>query len=191
MRTQLRIVAGSLRGRKVVYTIDREVRPMPDRVRQALFNMLGDAIPGRVFVDLFAGTGAVGIEALSRGAASVEFVERDARVAVQIMKHLQSFGVAEQARVHRADVHRWAERWQAPEEPVTLFLGPPYPALEDQPERFMTAIENLQAKAAPVSIIVLQSDKGFGTGLLPDPTAWEHRIYGRNRLSTWIKKANG
>jgi len=188
MRTQLRIAAGSLRGRKVIYHVDRDVRPMPDMVRQALFNMLGDAVPGRAFFDLFAGTGAVGLEALSRSAERVEFVERDARVAGQILRHLQDFGVTERARLHRADVYRWAERWEAPEQPVIVFLGPPYPALEDQPDRLMVVIGLLQSKVAPISILVLQSDKGFETGVLPDSVRWEHRLYGRNRLSTWIKK---
>jgi len=190
MRTQLRIAAGSLRGRKVVYTVDRDLRPMPDMVRQALFNFLGDAVPGRIFYDLFAGTGAVGIEALSRGARSAEFVERDPHVAAHIVQHLRNFGVTQQSRVARADVLRWAERWQAPEEPVIVFFGPPYPALENRSDQLMQSLALIQTKAAPVSILVLQSDKSFETASLPDSTEWQHRIYGRNRLSTWIKKVN-
>src|SRR5262245_34958321 len=127
MRTQLRIVAGSLRGRRLTCTVAPGLRPMPDMVRQALFSILGNAVPGRTFYDLFAGTGAVGLEALSRGADCVVFVERDNRVAAEIGRHLTEFGVADRADVERADVYRWADRWDAPAEPVNLFLGPPYP----------------------------------------------------------------
>src|SRR5438132_10195582 len=111
MKTQLRIVAGSLKGRRLSYTPDRHLRPTPDLVRGALFSILGNAVPGRPFFDLFAGTGAVGMEALSRGAIPVVFVERDVRIAGAILHHLQSFGVADQANIHRADVYRWIERW--------------------------------------------------------------------------------
>src|ERR1700730_9459795 len=103
MRAELRIVAGSLRGRKLVCTIHAGLRPAPQMLREALFSILGDAVPGRPFYDLFAGTGAVGLEALSRGARPVVLVERDYRVAAEIERHLERFGVAGQAHVVRAD----------------------------------------------------------------------------------------
>src|SRR5689334_2118201 len=106
MRAQLRIVAGSLRGRKLNCVVEPGLRPTPDMVREALFNILGNAVPGRPFFDLFAGTGAVGLEALSRGAAPVEFIEREPRAASSIIKHLHAFDVADQARVYKADVYR-------------------------------------------------------------------------------------
>src|SRR5260370_42362076 len=105
MRTHLRIVAGSLRGRKLTYVIDPCLRPMPDRVRKAMFNILGNAVPDRPFFDLFGGTGAVGVEAISRGAAPVMFIERNSRTAAEIIRHLQAFGVADQGRVQQADVY--------------------------------------------------------------------------------------
>src|SRR5207249_8623618 len=77
MRVQIRIVAGTLRGRKLTCTLIGDVRPTPDMVRQALFSILGDAVPERPFIDVFAGTGAVGIEALSRGAREALFIERE------------------------------------------------------------------------------------------------------------------
>src|SRR4051812_36664574 len=123
MRTQLRIVAGSLRGRKLVCSVLPGLRPMSEMVRQALFSILGNAVPGRPFYDLFAGTGAVGLEALSRGASTAVFLERDVRVAGEIVRHLHAFGVADRSAVHRLDVYRWADRWEAPAEPVNLFLG--------------------------------------------------------------------
>jgi 16S rRNA (guanine966-N2)-methyltransferase len=164
------------------------MRPMPDMVRQALFSILGNAVPGRVFYDLFAGTGAVGFEALSRGAPRLEFIERDVRVAAEILRHVQAFGVTDRVRVHRADVYRWAERWVAPREPVTLFLGPPFPDLEHRPDLLMKVMAQLQEQAATGSVVALQSEKDFVTTLMPRGAGWDHRTYGRNRLSIWVKE---
>src|SRR5438552_6447263 len=124
MRIELRIVAGSLRGRKLVCMVSDKLRPAPQMVREALFSILGDAVPDRPFFDLFAGTGAVGLEAISRGASSTAFVERDFRAANDIDQHLRAFGVADHGTVLRADAYRWALQWPAPAEPVNLFLGP-------------------------------------------------------------------
>src|SRR5688500_12172625 len=99
MRYQLRIISGSLRGRTLTVFADPDLRPMSDRARQALFNILGDVVPGRIFIDIFAGSGAVGLEALSRGASDVLFIERDPQAAKDLRKHLDTFGVSAQAQV--------------------------------------------------------------------------------------------
>src|SRR5438874_3912827 len=112
MRVQLRIVAGQLRGRKLVFNISGKLRPAPQMVREALFSILGNAVPDRPFYDVFAGTGANGMEALSRGASRGSFIERDFRLAKDIDTHLRHFGVAKQAQVIRTDVYRWAGQWQ-------------------------------------------------------------------------------
>jgi 16S rRNA (guanine(966)-N(2))-methyltransferase RsmD len=190
MKTQLRIVAGSLKGRRLTYTPDPHLRPTPDLVREALFSILGNAVPGRAFLDLFAGTGAVGMEALSRGATPVTLVERDPHVAGAIIRHLHSFGVAEQATVHRADVYRWVERWQPSTEPVNIFVGPPFPDFERRPDALFQALAELQQKVPAGSILVLQNEKTLVTDSLPDSQRWEHRLYGRNRLSIWVKESS-
>src|SRR5881227_2032368 len=114
MRTQLRIVAGSFRGRKLVCTVNAALRPTPQMVREALFSILGNAVPGRPFYDVFAGTGVIGLEAVSRGASQGVFVERDFRLIDDLEKHLKAFQVGNQTRIIRADVYRWVERWQPP-----------------------------------------------------------------------------
>jgi len=190
MRTQIRIVAGSLRGRKLTCTVDPALRPTPDRVREALFSILGNAVPDRPFLDLFAGTGVIGLEALSRDASFVELVERDIRVAGEIVRHLHTFGVADRAKVHRADVYRWAERWQPPSEPVNVFLGPPFPDLTQRSADLIQMLADLQEKTAPGSVLVLQSEKTWPADKLVDGEHWEQRLYGRNRLSIWVKEAS-
>jgi 16S rRNA (guanine(966)-N(2))-methyltransferase RsmD len=187
MRTQLRIVAGSLRGRKLSCTVNANLRPTPQRVREALFSILGNAVPGRPFLDVFAGTGVVGLEALSRDASSVTFVERDFRLIEELQQHLRAFGIEDAAVLERADVYRWIQRWQAPAEPVTIFVSPPFADFSRRAEDLMNLMVRLQEKAAPGSVIVLQAESKAELNHLPDPTAWEERRYGRNLLLIWVK----
>lgn len=189
MRAQLRIVAGRLRGRKLTVDVNPHLRPAPQRLREAYFSILGNAIPDRPFYDLFAGTGAVGVEALSRGASRVTLVERDFKTADAIEGHLRSFKVADQARVVRADVYRWAERWPGEPVPVNLFLGPPYPDFERRFDDIMHLVANLQSKLAVGSVLTLQSDGIYDTAKLPDAGKWDERKYGRNLVLIWVKEA--
>src|SRR5215467_2111609 len=149
MRTEIRIVSGQLRGRKVACTVNRHLRPTPQRVREALFSILGDAVPGRPFVDVFAGTGAVGLEALSRGAAPVTFVERDFQLVRSLEDNLRRFAVTDRGGVTRADVYRWGEHYQPPDEPVNVFLSPPFADLERRPDDLLALVAGLQQKVRP------------------------------------------
>jgi 16S rRNA (guanine966-N2)-methyltransferase len=188
MRTQLRIVAGSLRGRKLVVTVNPALRPTPQMVREALFSILGNAVPGRPFVDVFAGTGINGLEALSRGAEHVTFVERDFRVVADLEAHLKAFGVQDRAEVARADAYRWAERWAPPPTPVTVFVSPPFADLEHRLDELLGLIGGLQARVPPGSVLALQSERGEPLDGLPDRAAWDERFYGRNCLLFWVKE---
>jgi 16S rRNA (guanine(966)-N(2))-methyltransferase RsmD len=187
MRTRLRIVAGSLRGRKLACSVNPRLRPAPEMVRQALFSILGDAVPGRPFFDLFAGTGAVGLEALSRGARMVSLVERDLRTAAEIERNLRDFRVSDRAAVVRADVYRWVQRWHPGDGPVNLFLGPPYPDYQRRLEDLLGLIGELQARVADGSVIVVQSERLPEGTSLPDASRWDERRYGRNHLWFWVK----
>src|SRR6476469_7891258 len=132
-KTQVRIVAGSLRGRKLTAVVHEGMRPTPQMVREALFSILGNAVPGRVFFDVFAGTGVVGLEAVSRGATSARLIEKDPRQVADIQKYADQFGVGDRVQVLKADVYRWAERWiPAGTAPVNLFLSPPFPDLSEK-----------------------------------------------------------
>jgi 16S rRNA (guanine(966)-N(2))-methyltransferase RsmD len=188
-KTEVRIVAGSLRGRKLSVVVHPGLRPTPQMVREALFSILGNAVPGRVFYDLFAGTGVVGLEAVSRGASRAALIERDPRQVAGIQKYIDQFGVGDRAQVLRADGYRWAERWVPPPVgPVNLFLSPPFPDL--QPDRigeFLTLVGELLAKAPDESVLVIQAEDGFPTDRLPDLPAWDVRKYGRNILLIRVK----
>jgi 16S rRNA (guanine966-N2)-methyltransferase len=184
-RTQLRIVAGSLRGRKLTVVVHPGLRPTPQMVREALFSILGNAVPGRPFFDIFAGTGVNGLEALSRGASAATFVERDRRSADDIEGYLRSFGVVDQSQLIRSDVYRWAERWRPPAEPVNVFLSPPFADLQDRPEDFLAMVRRMQSSLAYGSVLILQVEEGFDVAALPDAGRWENRKYGRNILLFW------
>jgi 16S rRNA (guanine(966)-N(2))-methyltransferase RsmD len=184
-RTQIRIVAGSLRGRTLTVDVHPGLRPTPHRVRESLFSILGQAVPDRPFYDIFAGTGVNGLEALSRGATRAIFIERDTRLAVAIEASLKLFRVADRGQVIRGDVYRWADRWRPPAEPVNLYLSPPFPDLTDRPEEFRRLIKTLQAGAPVGSVLTVQIETGYDESLLPDFDRWDIRVYGRNVLAFW------
>ena len=191
IKAQLRIVAGSLRGRKLDCVVHEDLRPTPQMVREALFSILGNAVPERAFYDIFAGTGANGLEAISRGASEAIFLERDTRLAADIDKHLKKFAVTDKGRVLKTDVYRWADRWIPPSQPINVFLSPPFADLEERAEDFLTMVQTLMDKIPPDSTLTIQGETGFPETKLPDAGAWDNRKYGRNMLFIWVKPLPG
>lgn len=120
---RLRVVGGRWRGMKIDFPAIDAIRPSPDRVRETLFNWLQQRIVGASCLDLFAGSGALGIEALSRGAAAVTFVDREPRVGRHLTQTLQRLG-ATGATVETQDASRFLER--APQPFDLIFLDPPF-----------------------------------------------------------------
>jgi 16S rRNA (guanine966-N2)-methyltransferase len=188
-KTEVRIVAGSLRGRKIQVAVHPGLRPTPQMVREALFSILGNAVPGRAFYDLFAGTGVVGLEAVSRGASEARLIESDPKQAAEVRKYAERFGVADKVQVLRADAYRWAERWVPPAagRPVNLFLSPPFPDLAaGRIDTFLGLVRQLLEKAPDESVLVIQAEEGFPVDRVPDPAAWDVRTYGRNMLLFYV-----
>jgi len=118
----VRIIGGSLRGSKLEVLDAPGLRPTPDRVRETLFNWLMPVIEGARCLDLFAGTGALGIEALSRGAAAVDFVESDARLVAQLRANL--LRLKQTASVHSMSANRFIESTEHHYDIV--FIDPPF-----------------------------------------------------------------
>jgi len=100
----MRIVAGELKGQRLVAPRGQKVRPTADRVREAIFSALGDRVEGALVLDLFAGTGALAIEALSRGAERAVLVDRDPRAA---LGNVERLGLGERVELVRSDAARW------------------------------------------------------------------------------------
>jgi 16S rRNA (guanine(966)-N(2))-methyltransferase RsmD len=125
----MRIIAGKYRSRTLRSLKGQRLRPTSDRLRETLFNILGPAVSGGTFVDLYAGTGAVGIEALSRGAHHAIFVEQHAPAVTLIRRNLESLGIGAEAEVLGVDAVRAIERLEARHVHAQfIFLDPPYAA---------------------------------------------------------------
>lgn len=133
---RLRIVGGLWRSRVLRFPDAAGLRPTPDRVRETLFNWLGQRLDGLACVDLFAGSGALGFEALSRGAAHVVLVERDRRVCDQLRRSAEELG-AQGVAVEQADALAWLAT--TPERFDVAFVDPPYAS--DLAERALAALE--------------------------------------------------
>jgi 16S rRNA (guanine966-N2)-methyltransferase len=132
----MRVIAGTYRSRILKSLKGLALRPTSDRLRETLFNVLGDAVDGARFIDLFAGTGAVGIEALSRGASEVVFIENHAPAATLIRRNLESLDIRSGATVLSMDAVRGLEKLAAK---LTagkpgydfVFVDPPYAEAEE------------------------------------------------------------
>jgi 16S rRNA (guanine966-N2)-methyltransferase len=136
-----RVIAGALGGRRLRTPAGHATRPTSDRVREALFSSLGDAVRGSRVLDLFAGSGALAIEALSRGAAEAALVESDKRAATVVKANLEALGLRSAARVHVMTAEAFCAQPQAAYDVV--LLDPPYamplPALYALLERLRAA----------------------------------------------------
>jgi 16S rRNA (guanine966-N2)-methyltransferase len=146
----MRIIAGLYKGRTLKAPTWNGLRPTSDRLRETLFNVLAPEIDGARVIDAYAGTGAVGIEALSRGAAHVTFIEQDARAVRLIETNLARCGVKERYAIIRAGFAGAARRL-AGEQADIIFLDPPY-----GPAALGDALEAASALASPATIVVIE-----------------------------------
>ena len=170
----MRIVAGEFKGRTIRAPAGRSTRPTADRVREALFSILGP-LDGERVLDLFAGSGALGIEALSRGAASAVFVDSDPRAADAVRRNLESLGAT--AAVHRRDAFAYLR--SARERPFDLvFLDPPYSSASELAGQLSARLPAVLSEGAR---IVSESDKRNPLELSL-PLA-DERVYGDTRIA--------
>lgn len=142
----MRIIGGSWRGRRIAIPKGTAVRPTPDRVRETVFNWLAPELPGTLCLDLFAGTGAFGLEALSRGAREAWFVERDVALARALRSSIDTLGAS--ARVVQADVLS-VLRGPAQRAFDVVFLDPPY---RDPLDDLLASLESWLAARALVYV---------------------------------------
>lgn len=167
----MRVIGGDLGGRPLLAPKGWTVRPTPARVREAVFSALGDVV-GTTVVDLFAGTGAMAIEAISRGASLAILVDREPRPAEGNVRHL---GIADRCEVVRSGAIPWLESHQGEERFDLVFLDPPHrmwPELGEEVAPLLTGI------LAPGGRVVVESGAGKPPGLPGFETVRERR-YGR------------
>lgn len=167
----MRVIAGKFKSRRLRALRGMALRPTSDRLRETLFDILGGTVEGSVFVDLFAGTGAIGIEAISRGARRVIFVERHAAAVKLICENLKSLGIvnqsarepgseaANEAEILSMEAIRGLEKiaaWQTPAD--FIFLDPPY-ARADEYGRILEFIASAKLLAASGMVIAEHAKK--------------------------------
>lgn len=172
-----RIIGGDLRGRRLEFAPHERTRPMKDRVRETLFDLLGPAVRGTLALDLFAGSGALGFEALSRGAARAVFVERHFPTAEILGRTARMLGVADRVEVRPGDALAWAKRLPAlPQASAwVVFVSPPWPMFHDRGADLMALVETLLRAAPPGSTFVVEADGAFDPAALPGPAPWRSR----------------
>lgn len=164
-RNQLRIIAGSWRGRKLAFADVEGVRPTPDRVRETLFNWLAPVIQGAHCLDLFAGSGALGFEAASRGAAAVVLVDGDSIVTRMLTSQIERLD-ADNIRVVEMDSEGYLRTAAQPFDVV--FLDPPF-----RENRLSACLELLEQGGwlAANALIYIEAEKSLGEIALP--AGWE------------------
>jgi len=163
----VRVIGGLARGRRLHAPSGRQTRPTSDYLREVLFDLLGQHVAGRSFLDLYAGTGAVGIEALSRGAARAVFVEHDRSAVAWLQRNLETSGLMGKAEVVPAEVLRYLRRAaSASHQFDMIFLDPPYRGADAATALSLIASKGLLAPAGMVIV-----ERSFHAASFPAPGA--------------------
>lgn len=180
----LRIIAGEFGGRRIQPPPGEGTRPMLDRVREAVFATIGDRVEGARVLDLFAGTGSLGLEALSRGAVGARFVERDRAMARVLEQNLAALDVGDRAQLEVGDALA-PRRWGDPPHDL-LFLDPPYPLVREGPgrKRVLAALGHwFGSFAGPGALALLHVPRyALAAREFPAGSTVEERVYGSNAI---------
>lgn len=179
---ELRIIGGRWRRRKLVWHGDPLTRPMKERVREAAFNLVGPAVVGTHALDLFGGTGALGLEALSRGAERATILERHFPTARLIERNAEALDASELVEVVPGDSFLWVRRLEATGDfdgarPWTVFCSPPWDYFVERRSDLLEMTAKLLSLAPPESTVAVESDERFDPAELPDAEQWVVRAY--------------
>ncbi len=151
---------------------------MKDRTREAVFNLVGPAVKGKYAVDLFGGTGAIGLEAISRGAVGATFVERHHPTAHVLQKNVAALELTSICEVVEADTFLWFKRGPSlPETPWVVFVCPPYDFFIERTAQMLELIEQIWEQAPPESVMVVEADDRFEFRDWPLTAEGDTRVY--------------
>lgn len=180
----LRIVGGHMRGQRVQYSGDPSIRPMKDRTRESVFNLLGNHLSGMLAIDLFAGTGVLGFESISRGAERAVFLEMSRPAVTTLAANATRLKVADKVEIHNVDTLRWVKYidaagadWQ--NMPWVVFCCPPYAMWKGEIEK-QKLHEGLVKiyQACPVgSLFAIESELDFDIPAELPEFEWDVRQY--------------
>ena len=174
----MRIVAGIYRGRTLLSFADKGVRPTSDMARESLFNILQYRVNGASFLDLFAGTGAMGIEALSRGAKKVTFNDKSRDSVALVKKNLQKLSITERVQVLNKDA---LEVLKSGEKFDIIYIDPPYST-----DLGVKALELVANALTDTGVAIFEDEKEF-SGEVQGLTITDRRKYGRVKLTFFEK----
>ena len=164
----MRIIAGEFRGRKLLPPATDATRPVTDRVKQSIFDILTPLIPDAVVYDCFAGTGSMGLECLSRGATHVTFFEADRSAAARLKKNIETVRAEDRSTIISTDLFRCLGDPKATGAATLVFLDPPYRFLRERPEHLRKLAQNLAERHfAPGATVVFRHDAADSLELPP------------------------
>jgi 16S rRNA (guanine(966)-N(2))-methyltransferase RsmD len=191
---KLRIVGGKFRGRLIDYSGDPVTRPMKDNIREALFNLVGGWVKDKVVFDLFAGTGAMGLEALSRGATKAFFIERHIPTVRILHENVRSLDAELPVEIDSSDTFFWVRQFLKqptmwPQQPWVVFCCPPYAFFQERSDDLLKLIGQLIDIAPDESIMIVESDARFDPANLPVADSWSVRKYAPAVISVFRKRA--
>ncbi len=180
--SKLRIVAGSLRGRRIEYNGDPATRPMKERTREAVFSLLGGYLHDTFAIDLFGGTGVLAFEAVSRGSAQACILELSRMSVTAMVENLKALGIQDQVHVHNVDTLRWLRSLELniqswPALPWVVFCCPPYRLWENDGERLADGLRAMFAAAPHGSQFVCETDAAFDLAASIAELPWDIRHY--------------
>lgn len=180
----MRIISGEFGGRKLIPPEGDQTRPVTDRVKQSLFDILAPYIEGTTVYDCFAGTGSMGLECLSRGARFCTFFEADRSTLARLTQNITALRVQDRTRIIPGDIFKWFDRTNT--RPATagqigadlVFLDPPYRFVRDRPDELIQLVFHLTHQhLKPESIVIFRHDAA-DTLALPKLQRFDQREYG-------------
>jgi 16S rRNA (guanine(966)-N(2))-methyltransferase RsmD len=180
----MRIGGGNANRRPLRTVAGRAVRPTSGRVRQALFNMLRELVQDAIFIDLFAGTGSVGLEALSHGARQVYFVEHDRRALMTLQANVQRCDMVGRATIVAASLPQALQQLPASVQADVLFLDPPYAS--DLAEVTLAALVERHVLAAHGVLVWQHMARRVIPQTVLERLLWKSRRYGNTQLSLYV-----
>ncbi|MDR1479608.1 MAG: RsmD family RNA methyltransferase [Planctomycetaceae bacterium] len=187
----LRVIGGKFRGSRLAYSGNNRVRPMKDRVREAVFNLIGPVVRGKNVIDLFGGTGALAIEALSRGAVSATVIEMHLPTAVLLRDNFKALGLSAVYQLCKTDAFFWAKNCEAQSQDGIswiVFCSPPYSFYVEREADVLEMLGKLVEVAPMESVFVIESDNRFDFNKLPiKPTENKIRSYPPAEIAIFVK----
>jgi 16S rRNA (guanine966-N2)-methyltransferase len=192
---EVRIIGGEFRGRRLHYHGDPVVRPMKHRTREAIFNLISTESEGRHAIDLFSGTGALGLEGLSRGATFATFIEKHVPTAKIVEENIRTLGVEERSQLITTSAFLWAKRDlpdTATDKPWLVFCSPPYAFYQERQDEMLDLLSRIQQSAPRGSILIVEAEVPFDFDVIRGATKrddgrgdWDIRVYQPAIIGIW------